>query len=462
LAEAVRQGAAKEAWLDDKVRRLLTVFDGVGALDDPAEVEAPTDTAEDRAAARRVASEAIVLLRNERSTLPLDPAHLGRVGLIGPGAGALAVMGGGSARVVTHYSLSLLSCLVQRLGAGTEVTLEPGGQLSTGPGGPGVDADGIARAVALARDVDVAVVVVGTNAYWESEGYDRTSMDLPDGQVELVEQVLDANPSTVVVLNTGAPVTLACADRAPALVQCWFGGQELANALVDVLVGDAEPGGRLPMTLPERVEHTPAFGAFPAESSIVRYGEGRLMGYSWYQARRLPVRFPFGFGLSYTTMRIGPARLSTTVVGPGGRVSVEVDVENTGPRAGSEVVQVYVAPPGGGNLVPGGRLRPIRSLKGFAKVRLGPGEKKTVKMELNERSFAYYDVADKAWPSLFPRLADRAPDSAHALHRTEAGWYVDGGTYFVEVARNCDDICQRLEIDVEGNSRPLPATAAVG
>jgi beta-glucosidase len=143
-------------------------------------------------------------------------------------------------------------------------------------------------------------------------------------------------------------------------------------------------------------------------------------------------------------------------------VSVEVDVENTGPRAGSEVVQVYVAPPGGGNLVPGGRLRPIRSLKGFAKVRLGPGEKKTVKMELNERSFAYYDVADKAWPSLFPRLADRAPDSAHALHRTEAGWYVDGGTYFVEVARNCDDICQRLEIDVEGNSRPLPATAAVG
>jgi beta-glucosidase len=470
LGEAVEQGRAEEGWLDEKVRRLLTVFDRVGALDDPAgDNEEPKDTEQDRAVARRAAAEAIVLLKNDGGILPLDPTRLRRVALIGPGAENLVIMGGGSAKVIAHYSLSLLEVLADRLGPGTEVTLQAGCRIATGPGGTsvgsstdGIATDGIAQAAELARDADIAIVVVGTNAYWESEGHDRTSMSLPGDQDELVARVLDANPNSVVVVNTGAPVALPFAGRARALLQCWFGGQELANALVDVLVGAAEPGGRLPTTLPERLEHTPAFGTFPAESSVVRYGEGLLMGYRWYDARQLPVLFPFGHGLSYTTMRLGPARASDTTLTPGGGITIEVDVENTGARAGSEVVQVYVAPPGGGTLLPGERLRPVKALKGFAKVRLGAGEKTTVTIALNERSFAYYDVADTDWFSILERVHGRAPDSEYGLHRAQAGWYVDGGTYEVLVGRSCADICERLQIEVEGSAKPLPATSPVG
>jgi beta-glucosidase len=414
--------------------------------------------------ARRVATEAIVLLKNDGGTLPFDPGRVHRVALIGPGAQDLAIMGGGSAKVTAHYSLSLAEVLADRLGPGTEVTLEVGCHIAKDAQSTGLTstADGMARAVELARQADTVIVVVGTNAYWESEGYDRLSMDLPGDQAELVERVLGANPNSVVVVNSGAPVALPFAGRARALLQCWFGGQELANALVDVLVGAAEPGGRLPTSIPERVEQTPAFGAFPAESSMVRYGEGLLMGYRWYQARQLPVQFSFGFGLSYTTWRVGPARASGATLSPGGALTIEVDIENTGTRAGSEVVQVYVAPPGGGTRRPGGRLRPVKALKGFAKVRLGAGEKTTVAIALNERSFAYYDVADTDWFSIVERLGDHAGHSGHGLHRRQAGWYVDSGTYEVQVARSCADVCERLQIHVEGDVEPLPATAPVG
>ena len=233
----------------------------------------------------------------------------------------------------------------------------------------------------------MAIVVVGTNDYWESESYDRETMDLPGSQDELVARVIEANPRTVVVVNSGAPVSLPFAGRAAALLQCWFAGQELGNALADVLCGDAEPGGRLPVTFPERIEHTPAFGNFPGEASQVRYGEGLLMGYRWYEARHLPVRFPFGHGLSYTSFRTGPVRTSGSRLSHGATLTVEVDVGNTGARAGSEVVQLYVAPPGGGALVPGGRLRPRKQLKGFAKVHLAPGQTATVRLELPRARF---------------------------------------------------------------------------
>ncbi|MGH9107232.1 MAG: beta-glucosidase family protein [Acidimicrobiales bacterium] len=472
LAEAVRRGEVDEGWLDEKVRRLLYVFDRVGALEGPAEdTEAPADDEQDRALARRAAADAMVLLKNEGGVLPLVTGGLRRVALVGPAGEKLAVMGGGSARVVPHYTLSLAEALRRRLGAGVEVALEAGCRLppragpvpaGIGPGdstgGPGPHAldDGIARAVELAGGADVAVVVVGTDDHWESEGYDRLDMDLPGDQCALVERVVQVNPNTVVVLNTGAPVALPFAERVPALLQCWFGGQELANALVDVLVGDAEPGGRLPVTMPERIEHAPAFGNFPAESSVVRYGEGQLVGYRWYEARRLPVRFAFGHGLSYTTMRWGPARASSRTLEPGGSLRVEVEVENTGPRPGSEVVQIYVAPPGGGQLSPGGRSRPVKALKGFAKLRLRPGEKLTAVVELNQRSFAYYDVADEIWPALSERVRHHDVHGPRGLHRSAPGWYVDAGTYEVQLGRSSTEICERLEVEVAGSDKPLP------
>ena len=170
---------------------------------------------------------------------------------------------------------------------------------------PPVAADAIGSAVAIAARADAAIVVVGTNPQWESEGHDRTTMDLPGAQDELIARVIAANANTAVVVNTGSPVTMNWADSTPAIVQGWFGGQEMAGALVDVLFGDTDPSGRLPTTVPVRMEHNPSFGNFPGENAEVRYGESIFVGYRWYDARELPVRFPFGHGLSYSTFEIG-------------------------------------------------------------------------------------------------------------------------------------------------------------
>ena len=209
-------------------------------------------------------------------------------------------MGGGSATVLPHYVLSPLTVLRERLAGAAEIVYAPG-----------VASDGVAdeasieAAVSAVEGADAVVLIVGTDEVWESEGYDRESMELPRNQDELVRRVLSASPRGVVVVNSGSPIDLSWADRAAAVIQTWFGGQELANAIVDVLLGDSEPGGRLPTTLPICIEHTPAFGSFPGESSTVRYSESLLVGYRWYETRRLPVRFAFGHGLSYTSFEIG-------------------------------------------------------------------------------------------------------------------------------------------------------------
>ena len=445
LAEAVRAGELAEGLLDARVGRILTLLHRVGAFGQPPPgEERPVDRPEDRALTRRLAAEAAVLLTN-RDVLPLQPGTLRRIAVVGPNADDLEITGGGSARVQPHYRLSPLAVLRERLGGGVEVLHERG-----------ADEAGIERAVELARGADAVIVIAGTDGNWESEAWDRESMDLPGCQDELVQRVCQANPRSVVAVNSGSPVTMAWADEAGALLQVWFAGQEGADALVDVVLGEAEPGGRLPTTQPLRLEHTPAFGNFPAESSQVRYGEGLLVGYRWYEARRLPVRFPFGHGLSYTTFEIGEPRLSATTVGAGDRLRVEVTVTNTGTRRGSEVVQLYVAPPGGGHLPPGGRMRAVKELRAFAKVRLDPGESATAAFDLGERSFAYYDVEDVDWRE----LEDRRPISvAHGheapMHRDRAGWYVDGGTYELRIGRSSAEIAHTVAVEIAGGPEPL-------
>ncbi len=268
-------------------------------------------------------------------------------------------------------------------------------------------------AIATAAKADAVIVMVGTNDDWETEGEDRTSMDLPGRQDELVARAVAANPNTVVVVNTGSPVTMDWADDAPAIVQAWFGGQEMGNALADVLFGDAEPGGRLPTTFPERLEHNPSYGNFPGEFGELRYGEGVLMGYRWYEARDLPTRFPFGHGLSYSTFALG----EPTVQVDGEVVTVRMGVTNTGARPGAEVVQCYVAPP------PSPRVtRPPKELKAFAKVQLDPGESTTVELTLDARAFAYW-------------------------HPVDEEWRVDPGTYELHVGRSSADVAHRVSVE---------------
>jgi beta-glucosidase len=249
------------------------------------------------------------------------------------------------------------------------------------PGG-----DHIAQAVAAASAADAAVVIVGTDDDWETEGEDRTSLALPGDQGELVAAVVAANPNTVVVLNAGSPLTMPWLDAAPAVLQLWFPGQEIGDALVDVLTGAAEPGGRLPTTFPRRLEDTPAFTTHPGHDGKAVYAEGLFIGHRWYDREGIEPLFPFGFGLGYTRFELGPAAINGDVASG---VTVDVTVRNTGDRAGGEVVQVYVEPPGGDP------ARPLRHLAGFGRADLGGGEQATVTVTLDRRAFSSW--LDGAW-----------------------------------------------------------------
>jgi beta-glucosidase len=306
---------------------------------------------------------------------------------------------------------------------------------------PPAPADLIDRAARAAASADATVVIVGTTDEWESEGSDRSSMDLPGTQDELIERVLDADPDAIVVVNAASPVTMDWAERARAVLITWFGGQEMATALAGVLLGDDEPGGRLPTTFPQQLEHNPSYGNFPGENSEVRYGEGVLMGYRWYEARHLPVRLPFGHGLSYTTFELSAPRLSASRFSPGETLSVELDVTNVGDRRGAEVVQLYVAP-----LEPV-LVRPPKELKAFEKVWLDPGETRTVAFELGDRAFACWDPGDPSWESLRPRAA-ASPMIADEARRVEAGWRVSAGRYELHVGRSSFDIAYVVSVQV--------------
>ena len=303
--------------------------------------------------------------------------------------------------------------------------------------------DRMDRAVAAATGADAVVLVVGTTGEWESEGQDRPSMDLPGRQDELVRRVIAANPATVVVVNAASPVTMAWADDARAVLQIWFGGQEMAAGLADVLLGDAEPAGRLPTTIPLRLEHNPSFGNFPGENGHVRYGEGVLVGYRWYEARHLPVRFPFGHGGSYSTFALGAPALSAPGFSPGagGRLTVTVPVTNTGARRGAEVVQCYVAP------TATRLVRPPKELAGFAKVWLEPGETAEVELVLDERSFAYWDPAVPERAELAAR-AVTVPMSGGIRAAPEPGWRVDAGTYELHVGTSSAAVAHIVPVEV--------------
>ena len=308
---------------------------------------------------------------------------------------------------------------------------------------PGLPVDAVDRAVAAARTADAVVVIVGTDGDWETEGHDRDSMDLPGGQAELVEQVLDVAPDAVVVLNVGSPVTLPFADRCRALLQCWFGGVELAEALADVLFGEADPGGRLPTTIPRRLRDNPTWGNARSEDGRTLYGERLLVGYRWYESRGLEVTFPFGHGLSYSRFEIGEPALSATGFGPGDRLTVRVPVTNVGDRHGTEVVQLYVAP----------RrprvFRPEKELKGFAKVALGPGEAAVVELVLDDRSFARWSAADDELGLLLERQGAQAPFMPRPDVAAGRGWVVDPGPYDLHVGRSSADIAHVVGIEVD-------------
>lgn len=277
--------------------------------------------------------------------------------------------------------------------------------------------DLLEQAAAAAARADVAVVVVGTTAEWETEGNDRADIDLPGRQAELIEAVVTANARTVVVVNAGSPVDMAWAERTGAVLQVWFGGQEMGPALASVLLGDDDPGGRLPHTIPVRLEDHPAAASYPGSDGRLPYDEGLLAGHRWYDAHGIEPRFPFGHGLSYATFDWGEPTVGVTdasTLAP--RVRLAVPLSNVGERAGHEVVQVYVRPPAGSG-------RPDLELKGFAKAHLAPGERRELFVDLDEDAFRRWD--------------ERA-----------GGWTVDPGRYELVVAASSRDHRATVPVDL--------------
>ena len=256
---------------------------------------------------------------------------------------------------------------------------------------PPVPADAIERAVALAASSDVAIVCVGFGGEWQSEGFDRPDMELPGKQNALIEQVAAANPRTIVVLNTGSPITMPWLSSVAAVVQAWYPGQECGHAIADVLFGDTNPSGKLPQTFPVRLEDNPAYLNFPGENGKVYYEEGLFVGYRYYDKKKIAPLFPFGFGLSYTTFSYSPLRLSAQEIGPDDTVEVSVDLTNTGQRTGKEVVQLYIRDE------QAKLQRPEKELKAFAKVHLEPGECKTVTFSITRDALAYYNDLAHEW-----------------------------------------------------------------
>ena len=303
-----------------------------------------------------------------------------------------------------------------------------------------VEADALlARAVETARAADAAIVFVGTDDEWETEGRDRPSFSLPGRQDELVRRVAAANANTIVVVNAGAPVDLPWADEVAAVLHVWFGGEEMDGAVADVLTGRADPGGRLPVTIPRRLEHSPSYDNFPGENGEVRYGEGLFMGYRGYEHRAIEPRYPFGHGLSYTSFEIGEPELSSPTPESGRSLTITLPVTNTGDRPGSEVVQAYVAP-----RAP--RLaRPPKELKGFAKVRLEPGETATVEVVLDARAFAYWDNGHSDWDAIRARVQSQVEVPASAA-RASRGWRTDPGHYEVLIGTSSQHIVHRLTV----------------
>ncbi len=251
--------------------------------------------------------------------------------------------------------------------------------------------DLIAEAVELARRSEVAVVVVGLNGEWESEGFDRVDMKLPGQQDELIRRVVAANPKTIVVVNTGSAVEMPWVDEVPAILQLWYNGQEQGNALADVLFGDVNPSGKLPTTFPVRLQDNPAYINYPGENGKVRYGEGIFVGYRYYDKKELAPLFPFGHGLSYTSFAYANLKLSADQIFESDKLTVSIDVTNTGKVAGKEVVQLYVRD------LKAVVARPEKELKAFRKIALAAGATQTVTFTLDQEAFWYFDSAKNSW-----------------------------------------------------------------
>jgi beta-glucosidase len=383
IVEAVRTGNISPLTLDEIVVTLLAVILEGKDRHRPAIM---FDATQHDMLAKRAAGESLVLLKNAGNLLPLALLKTKTLAVIGAFAKMPRYQGAGSSQVNPTRVSTAYDELMKLAGQDVAIRYAPG---YTDEGATTDEL--ITQAMEQAKGAEVAIVFAGLPDSFESEGLDRSSLDLPAGHNQLIEAVSTVQPNVVVVLMNGTAVSMPWADRVRAIVEAWLGGQAGGAAIIDALIGKINPSGKLSETFPARLEDTPAYPDFPARNKEANYGEGIFIGYRYYDTRKITPLFPFGFGLSYTTFAYSDLRVGAAAINDTDRVTVEVKVKNTGRVAGKEVVQLYLheqSPK---------LVRPEKELKAFAKVDLQPGEEMVVGFDLENRDFAYYDVSVHDW-----------------------------------------------------------------
>lgn len=404
LIKAVEEGEVPMAVVDEKVANVLRVMIKTKVLGNTkSRVKGVMNTPEHQKAAYNSAAEAAVLLQNDGDLLPLDFNKLRSVAVIGDNATRKHCGGGLSSEIKALYEITPLEAIQKKFGNNVTVNFAQGyekqstfiegsnaGQSNT----DSVDWKLIDEAVEAAKKSDVAIVFGGLNHDFDSESFDRQHMRLPYGQETLIREVAKVNPNTVVVIIAGSPLELGgIVNRVPSILWAWFGGMEAGNAVADVLSGKVNPSGKMPFTLPVSLEQSPAhaLGNFPGRDEKVNYEEDILVGYRWFDSKKIAPQFPFGYGLSYTNFEFSELSADKESYQKDDIIRLKFTVKNIGSRYGAEVAQLYVSDP------ECSVLRPEKELKAFDKVFLQPGETKTVEFNVNVSDLAFYDEKINGW-----------------------------------------------------------------
>ena len=403
IVAAVKAGELDEKIVDQACERILNI--NYRYLEN-ARPETPWDQEADHQLSAEIAAECMVLLKND-GLLPLSKTD--EAAFIGEFAAKPRFQGGGSSHINSFRTTSAVEAA-----QGLPVTYVQGYSAAKDE----ATDEMIAEAVKAARAAKVAVVFAGLPDSYESEGYDRSHMAMPECQNRLIEAVAEANPNTVVVLHNGSPVEMPWLGKVKAVLEAYLGGQAVGIATVKLLYGDANPCGHLAETFPVKLSDNPSYLYYGGEGNEADYREGVFVGYRYYDKKEMEVLFPFGHGLSYTTFEYSNLRLSADKITDQETVTAAVTVKNTGVRAGKTVVQLYVGDQ------ESTVLRPVRELKGFEKVELQPGESRDVTFTLDKRSFAYWNAQ---------------------IH----DWHVETGAFTVEVGQSSRDIAVSGTVTVE-------------
>jgi beta-glucosidase len=414
LKEAVLSGKVDTALIDDKARRVLRVIFNSGAMD-PDRRQGSIITPEHLETAYRVASEAVVLLKNEKGILPLDPGKLKSIAVIGDNAIRKHAKGGFGATVKTKYEITPLEGLKRALPASVSIRYVRGYEKTSRMVSDGrlrietlreQDPELAEEAVQAAGEADMVIFFGGLNHDFDTEGIDREEYGLPYGQEELVKKIAAANPNIILVIIAGSPVDLSGLEPVvPAILWGWLNGCEAGHAIADVILGRVNPSGKLPFTIPRRLEDSPphALGNFPGDSVKVEYTEGILVGYRWYDTRKIEPLYCFGHGLSYSRFSLKAMETDRKEYPADGSVEVSLRIRNEGPMPGKQTVQLYAGGPGAGTYplseseTSSHILKPLKELKAFQKVMLEPGEQKEIRMRIAAGDLAYFDNESRNW-----------------------------------------------------------------